>query len=375
MSIARLSVFVYRDPCPVPVATSFGVMRDRPAVFVRVEAADGAFGWGEIFANWPAAGAEHRARLLIEDIAPLVLGRPSDAPETLTAGLTAQTHIRALQCGEQGPFAQVIAGLDTALCDLCARRQDKPLAQWLTKDAAQSVPAYASGIAIADAAAHIPAARARGIGWFKLKVGFDMARDIDALRKLDAARLAHETLCADANQAWSHDEARLFVQHAPPLAWLEEPLAVDRPLAEWQSLAQTCATPLAGGENFANTEKFAKVIVQRGLQVIQPDVAKWGGVTGCYAVARQTVSAGLTYCPHFLGGGIGLLASAHLLAAAQGPGLLELDMNTNLTRAAFFDDDPVVDGRFHLTNAPGLGIENLPAALDPLQTLSVETHL
>ena len=80
MSIARLNVHVFRAPTPAPVATSFGVMRDRPAVFVRVEDRDGAFGWGEIFANWPIAGAEHRARLLIEDIADLRIGLTGVSP-------------------------------------------------------------------------------------------------------------------------------------------------------------------------------------------------------------------------------------------------------------------------------------------------------
>ena len=55
VSIERIEAYVYRYPNAKPVSTSFGVMRDRPAVFVRIEDADGAFGWGEIFANWPAA--------------------------------------------------------------------------------------------------------------------------------------------------------------------------------------------------------------------------------------------------------------------------------------------------------------------------------
>jgi D-galactarolactone cycloisomerase len=51
-------------------------MQDRPAVFVRVEDTDGAFGWGEIFANWPSAATEHRVNLLARDIGPLVLEYP-----------------------------------------------------------------------------------------------------------------------------------------------------------------------------------------------------------------------------------------------------------------------------------------------------------
>ena len=36
LEITRLVCFVFRAPIETPVQTSFGIMRDRPAVFVRV---------------------------------------------------------------------------------------------------------------------------------------------------------------------------------------------------------------------------------------------------------------------------------------------------------------------------------------------------
>lgn len=126
-------------------------MTSRPAVFVRLEDADGAFGWGEIFANWPAAGAEHRAQLLMEDVADLLVGQVFRQPADLFDDLTQKTLIRALQCGEWGPFNHVIAGLDTAYHDLLARRVSLPLARFLNPDAPMSVPTYASGIHIGAA--------------------------------------------------------------------------------------------------------------------------------------------------------------------------------------------------------------------------------
>ena len=65
--IRRLQIFVYRAPIETPVMTSFGTMRDRPAVLVRIEDGDGCFGWGEVWCNYPTCGAEHRARL-VEDL-------------------------------------------------------------------------------------------------------------------------------------------------------------------------------------------------------------------------------------------------------------------------------------------------------------------
>src|SRR5476649_1071973 len=80
--IARLEAFVYRAPVDTPVQTSFGIMRDRPAVFVRVTDTDGVQGWGEIWCNFPTVGAEHRARLVDAVFAPLAQGKTFASPET-----------------------------------------------------------------------------------------------------------------------------------------------------------------------------------------------------------------------------------------------------------------------------------------------------
>ena len=85
-------------------------------------------------------------------------------------------------------------------------------------------------------------------------------------------------------------------------------------------------------------------------------MAKWGGFSGCLPVARAIRAAGLRYCPHYLGGGIGLLASAHLLAAAGGDGLLEIDANDNPLRTATCGAVARIRaGRATLDEAPGLG--------------------
>jgi len=91
-------------------------------------------------------------------------------------------------------------------------------------------------------------------------------------------------------------------------------------------------------------------------EVIQPDLLKWGGVSGCHPVAREAVSQGLSYCPHWLGSVVGLVASAQVLAAVGGPGLLEHDVMDNPLREALTDDFPrVSEGTFPLPTGPGIG--------------------
>jgi len=103
--------------------------------------------------------------------------------------------------------------------------------------------------------------------------------------------------------------------------------------------------------------------------VVQPDIAKWGGLTECSVIARDVVKSGKTFCPHYLGGGIGLLASAHLLAATGGEGLLEVDSNDNPLRDRFCGPvADVRDGTITLDDEPGLGIEPDLASIEQYRT-------
>ena len=356
-AIARAEAQLYRYPVATPVRTSFGTMHERPAVFVRVEDDDGAEGWGEVWCNFPDCGAEHRARLVETLFAPMLAGRDASDPERVTRDLTTRTAVLAIQAGEPGPIQQCIAGIDVALWDLRARRAGRPLWRLLGGDN-PAVGVYASGINPDEPARTARRCHEEGHRAFKLKVGF--GRDVD-LRNLQAMRAAigdEAPLMVDANQGWDLETARQMTRAMERfgLSWLEEPLRADRPWTEWQALARASAVPLAGGENVAGDADFDAAIASGALRVIQPDVAKWGGVSGCLAVARRIRDAGLRYCPHYLGGGIGLLASAHLLAAAGGDGMLEVDANPNplrtLTCGAVAS---VSEGRVVLEETPGLG--------------------
>lgn len=46
--IDKISAWALRVPIEQTVETSFGVMSNRPAVFLRVEDSGGASGWGEV---------------------------------------------------------------------------------------------------------------------------------------------------------------------------------------------------------------------------------------------------------------------------------------------------------------------------------------
>ncbi len=355
---------VYRYPIEVPVSTSFGAMHERPAVFVSIKDEDGFTGWGEIWCNFPACGAEHRARLIATVFAPLLEGERSGDPRTAFEELTAKTAVLAIQSGEPGPIAQCIAGIDIALWDLAARRAALPL--WkLLGGVSPSIKVYASGLNPDQPERLAAACLSEGHRAFKLKVGFGVERDVANLKALRDLIGPDCALMTDANQAWCLDEAIAASEKFErfDLSWLEEPLRADRPWPEWQQLASRCDVPLAAGENLASEHAFEQALASKALAVVQPDIAKWGGFSGCLPIAQRILATGARYCPHFLGGGIGLLASAHLLAAAGGDGMLEIDANSNPLRTALAGSlAQVSNGVCTLTDEPGLGTLVDPAA-------------
>ena len=366
LTIRRIEALVFRYPVKTPVRTSFGVMNDRPAVFVRAEDEDGVVGWGEIWCNFPGCGAEHRARLLDTVMAPLLLKHRFDGPAEAWQYLSEQTAVLAIQSGEPGPIAQTIAGIDLALWDLSARRAGQPLWRHLGGERSR-VPVYASGLNPDQPERMALWRHAQGYQGFKLKIGFGERRDLANLEALRRALGDDAELMADANQGWTLAEAQRMTPLLAPfgLRWLEEPLRADRPWSEWQTLKSGTDIPLAAGENIMGLDAFEAAVQSGALSVLQPDAAKWGGISGCWPAIQQARAAGVRYCPHYLGGGVGLMASAHLLAAAGGDGLLEVDANDNPLRTELAPALEHLDdaGCIVLGDAPGIGIQPEPARI------------
>lgn len=365
-SIAELEAFLFRAPADPPVQTSFGVMRDRPALLLRVTDRDGAHGWGEVWCNFPVVGAEHRARLALAYLRPLVRAQAWESPAQCFAQLSAKLHVLAIQSGEPGPLQQVVAGLDVALWDMVARRAGLPLWKLLAVEGAAAdaapmpIPVYASGLN--PTAPERLAARKleEGFRAFKLKVGFGAARDDANLQAMRETIGAATPFMVDANQAWDLPQAieagRRMARH--DLGWLEEPIPADSAPAQWAQLAAAQPLALAGGENLAGAAQFRDFIEGEGLSVLQPDIGKWGGFSVCVEVGRATLRRGKRFCPHWLGGGIGLTASFHLKAAVGGPGYVEVDANPNPLRELLAAPAFVLeDGCVRLSERPGLGVE------------------
>jgi D-galactarolactone cycloisomerase len=310
-----------------------------------------------VFSNFPQVGAEHRARLVDSLYAPMLTGGVTDDPSEVRALLECRTRQMAIQCGEPGPFAQITGAVDQALWDIAARRAGIPL--WKHLGGSPRVRVYASGIGPERVAEIGVAKRAEGFRAFKLKVGFGEERDVANMAALRHVLGDDATIMCDANQAWSPDEAAARIAALRPYRphWIEEPIGAEEPHAAWRALASSVGVPLAAGENLRGRQSFTEAIDAGYVAFVQPDVGKWGGISGGLEIARYAASHGVAYCPHWLAGGVGLAASMHALGAAGGDGgYAEVDANPNPLREEVFPLE-VDDGWVTLSEAPGMGVD------------------
>jgi L-alanine-DL-glutamate epimerase-like enolase superfamily enzyme len=282
----------------------------------------------------------------------------SSDPNAVRTLLDHKTRQMAIQCGEPGPFAQITGAIDQALWDLSARRAGVPLWRHLGGTRGD-VNVYASGLGPERVTELALRKRAEGFRAFKLKVGFCADRDGANLASLREALGDDATIMTDANQAWTPEDAVVRIAELAPFRphWIEEPILADHPLDAWRTLASNSAVPLAAGENISGMAAFARALDAGHLAFVQPDVGKWGGITGCREVALRAAERDVTFCPHWLGGGIGLAASMHLLAAVgTQKSYAEVDANPNPLREEVCPMT-IRDGAVTLPDTPGLGIE------------------
>ena len=381
VQVTAVDGLLLRAPMDTPLKNSFRTLTERFALMVRVRDADGQQGWGEVWCNYPPHGAQARKALLDDVVAPMLLARPADTPPGHLRALESAARVPALVSGDVGSFAQVLAGVDQALWDLAARRLGMPLWQLLRRCAGVEAPdpglprvrAYASGLAGVTAPGLATANAEAGHRAFKLKVGFGAREDEAVCEALRAAIGEQAPLMLDANQRWDLARAR---EAAGALArwrplWLEEPMPADTPWADWQALAAGGGIALAAGENLRDRPGFAAAWASRSLYALQPDPGKWGGFSGVLPLAAAVARAAAAgeqapmFCPHWLGGGVGLVVAQHLAAVVPaGHAWLEVDANPNSLRTEFLPEGwGVEEGEATLPAGAGLGFEPDETAL------------
>jgi L-alanine-DL-glutamate epimerase-like enolase superfamily enzyme len=363
--IADVRAFPMSFPVKKPVTLGIGRAVKRDAVLVRVTTRSGLVGWGEAH-HGRCPGAI--AKLIDTTLRQLVVGM--DATDVV--GIW--TRIYRMQLASHGmgtAAALAMSGIDLALWDIRGKAVGWPVYR-LLGGKSRDIPAYAGGISLgyqdpAQLCDEIRALTGRGYNAVKLRVGDTVANDI---RRVEAVRKAFPdlVLLADANTAYSVGDVRGVMPafEAASIRWLEEPFAPQdhRSYAEAKQLGRV---PLAAGENHYTRYEFTRLIEDRSITVLQPDLSKTGGITEALRIAAMASGWKLQVNPHTLLTGINMAASIHLLASIDNGGYFEADVAVeNPFRDEMCSPACAVDAKGNVRphEGPGLGVEIDPGFLE-----------
>lgn len=318
-------------------------------VVVDVVDADGVEGSGYTWT--PAVAAAAIAAVIRDDIDPFVAGRGGAYRWSEVAD-----HLR--DAGRGGVTMLALAAVDLAMWDLVGRAAHRSLRQLF--DGPTSCPAYASGInwyySCDDLVAQVGRFVNEGADAVKIKVGSPRSLGEDrgriaAVREVVGAR---RRLMIDANQRWTIDEAQRAVDELADLApsWIEEPVDAND-FGALAALAEMTTIPLAVGENLHHRHDFTRAI-DAGAGVIQPSVARVGGITPFLDIVTTATAAGVTVAPH-------LMPEVAVQLAGAGPVamLVEVAEGASLEALGALDQPAPVElgwANATITDHPGVGL-------------------
>ena len=364
IKIDKIEVFPIRASGGVSPKMALGTMPTRPALLVKITDSSGCFGWGEVWANFPARANLHKAHIIEDVVAQQLTGLSFSDPREVQDALRHKLSVFFLHVGQVHVFEHILAGIDTALWDLALRHAGLSFTEFAGLPAA-SAQSYATSINLEDLERLIPHHAGLGQTHFKLKIGFAEHGQGDILKQATALCPQDTRIMVDSNQSWTLAHAKEALKtmedYAPYFA--EEALRADAPKADWEALAHATDIPLAGGENIYGVQEFL-AMTRAGLRVLQPDVAKWGGVSGALDLADAVPDDVLVW-PHFMGTAIGQVASLSITAAVGDTSFCEVDVNENSLRTALCGDAiTITDGRVALPTEPGLVVPPLPSAIN-----------
>ena len=343
---------------PRPTVTSWGTYTDVSIVLVEVRTDAGITGVGEALARFsPKAYAE----LIETSLKPrLVGGNPTDIQAHW------RTMRRALSGRAGGMLFEAISGVDIALWDILGKVAGLPVHRLLGGMGRTEVPVYAASVNWGSDEfmdRELDSYLEKGFPRIKIKIANpvrDACRRIARLRKRAGDDIE---LCVDANWAYTLEEA---VEVGRALSdngyfWFEEPLRPEDE-AGYEELHRRCATPLAAGESNYTLDQAMRLVANRTLSYLQPDVARSGGISETRRMAEFAAAHDVQYAPHIgMSGIVCETASVHLAAAMPNIRAMECETDSSPFKTALTGAAPGADrqknGMLPVPTGPGLGIE------------------
>jgi len=338
--------------------------------FVRVRTNDKAEGWGQI----STFDADISAMIMHRKIAGHALGKdPADIDATVD---------ECIEANYKYPWSFVcraLAGVDTAIWDLLAKREGKSVCELLGGQR-RPIVAYGSSMSRSikpedEAARLLRLKESKGFRAFKIRIGSVNGHDKDewpgrteelvpTVRKAigdDTALLVDGNSCYTAPKAI--EVGKLLAESN--VCHFEEPCSYWE--LEWTAkVTKAISVPVAGGEQDNDLAQWRRMIRMRAVDIVQPDILYVGGLTRALRVAAMAAEAKMPCVPHSANLAMVTLFTMHLLAAIPnaGPHLEFSIEKTPWTDDLYSPALEVHDGVAAIPQGPGWGVTINPKWLE-----------
>jgi L-rhamnonate dehydratase len=287
--------------------------------------------------------------------------------------------------GRRGLGVHALSAVDIALHDLLGKQLGRPAYQLLGGARREALTPYATiwpgavlGRSIGEmmnaSAAQFEHALALGFAAVKMEVIFgDLVTDgelVECIR--EGRRLLGDdvTMLVDFGYRWSDWRDALWVLRRVEDCdlYLAEATLGHDDLAGHAKLAEGVEMRVAGAEFAATVAECREWLERGGVDVLQPDVNRCGGLTELRKIALVAELAGASVVPHGWKTGITVAAALHFHAATANAPYVEMlhpDLYDSPLRAELVRPEPAVrDGSVPLPTEPGLGIEVVEEAIE-----------
>jgi L-alanine-DL-glutamate epimerase-like enolase superfamily enzyme len=338
--------------------------------FVHVRSKDGAEGIS--LANPPRA--DYLGKILTQLVFPAFIGKDARELEKLLWDLyRTRDNYKLYGIALWSPQAWV----EFAILDMLGRIAKKPMGALLgdivRKDVAIYVASGKRDTTPEQEVAYLQELIAKsGARAVKFRVGGRMNRNVDASpgRTDRLIPLVRKTLGdaidihADSNS--SYDAAHAIkvgrMLEEVKAVYFEEPCEFDH-LEETKEVADKLTIPVAGGEQEYSDWRFRWMILNRGVDIVQPDLHYYGGMIRSVRVARMAQVAKMPTTVH-LSGGFGFVYMLHFASAVPDIGRYQ-EYKLGVDRYNGWFDTPirVKDGKMSVPTGPGVGIADIKAVL------------
>ncbi|WP_366926176.1 galactonate dehydratase [uncultured Sphingomonas sp.] len=332
-------------------------------VFVCVETADGASGWGE------ASLEGHGEAVLgaFEALRDRFIGHDGRRIEDIWQIAYRGGFYRG------GPvLMSALAGFEQALWDLKGKAVGLPAWEMLGGRVRDRVRAYAWIGGDRPDEIESAAAVRRGQGFSAVKMNATAELDWigtpklfdEVVHRVQAAQGQGMDVGLDFHGRVHRPMAKQLAKVLEPLGllFIEEPLLSENPEGLRQ-IADMTATPIALGERLYSRWDFKPFFEKGAVDIIQPDLSHAGGLSECRRIAAMAEAYDIAVAPHCPLGPLALAACLQLAGCTPNVAIQEMSLgihyNVGHDLLNFVTDPEVLtptDGFLPIPEKPGLGV-------------------